>query len=132
MPKCVQKNHTYPLPTKFWLREELPKHPDYSIADIRLYLHDVRIMDDHTIFNASEFNIHGGSWIGLHLFLAGERVAHLCAIIELKDFGLSYPSRNEHLRNCRLKGHKPVLIDVPELVESPQMGALVLRPRPYG
>ena len=123
------------LPWYFSLREEARKGWEHRLIDKFIHVDEVFISKYNAFTRIVDFKLNFDIWIEMHLFFEGERKAHYCLIADLLStewnaFHLFDSAEIElpSIGNFPEPSEVPVLVDIPELIQSPEMGRFVVVP----
>ena len=119
------------LPSYFYLLEESRKSWHHFITDKFIHVVEVLAADDNPFAVASELNIYAHPWLEINVWLGGGRKSHNVfrhtALVEHINFRLQGEgeSRQIDIPDGGIERNMSVLVDIPQLVKSPQIGALI-------
>src|SRR6266404_171273 len=119
VPRCPKSR----LPSYFALRDEALKKWNYFIANKLVYIHkSVKVDEDSFIF-IPEDNLRVNQWLEVRTAGFGrERKSNFCATIQHLLVGKHDTEAGElNVRKLRMKRNMSMLVDVPQLIQSPQV-----------
>lgn len=120
------------LPGYFSLREEARKSWEYCISDKLVHSEKIFYSSFESLRFISEENVDfSRCWIELHFVLKRDRYIHYAAVIEFFDretSGFRDIQFEEPVCDCTMRGNVPMLVDVPKLIESPEVCGFVVIP----
>lgn len=128
-------NRLWGLPWYFSLREEARKSWEHRISDKIVHLDKVFVSEYEAFTRLVDFKLNFDIWVEVHLFLNGERKAHYCLIVDLLSIErdrvhtvdpaeIKFPA----VRNLSEACDMSVLVNIPELVQSPEMSGFEIVP----
>jgi len=117
------------LPWYFDLRDESRKGWEHFRTDELVYVAEVLERNMYASIFVPKENLGAKVWIEAHQVFSGERDGHYCAIIELL-VGARNPRWNlaNYARLRRVNRNIPVLIEIPQEVETPQVVGFISVP----
>jgi hypothetical protein len=113
------------LPSYFSLREEARKSWDYFITDKLIYAKQLIDSEDNPFLFISEVNLYREPWIEGHFVFGGKWKSHYVFIAEGIPGRDWNAVRDGQINMNGMPSQIPVLVDVPQLIEPPEMATLV-------
>jgi hypothetical protein len=126
-----QTDYYSALPSYWQLRKEAIESWDYFVADKLVYFPKVTHSEVKSSFLVSEREDGPATrWIESHFTLSGKGKSHFCAIIHdlNESMGSPFGRNGFKLHPDGIDKQMAVLLDVPQGLQSPEMGFFVMHP----